>query len=616
MPTTLPASNMPANVDVFTAADTAGTLGSEIHHLLHNVPAAGLLAVQNLLVDRFDYNLRNAKYGGQADGVLVNDLTVSAGNLNIVNSASLTAAASGKTVMIDGAGPGGGVLTATLSAATSGSATLNTAASTAVTNAGGVWGTDDTAAWNAMLADWFHTGGWMWFGGVSLVTGQLLIPNDGVVAAPTNGQGPPNSPQLVGPWQPPGGILGYGGHWDGQWGGTLKAGGSILATSCTTNPAIFTAGTGAFLLQDLTFLMMTPDGVYLFEPTNTTLFAMRGSVSGRPSKSATTCTQKVFKLGGSSTTVGTSPNAPFQGYGTVIEDWYFDRINHSVEDGEYANGFILNRLTHSNTCGSTSSGDSPVFLSQAGNVNARLTDIVMEDKGGYAGGYVVTLSGWQNVVVDNPICAPDPAGTYGGVSYPGSSNAGLVHMTNGAANNEVRAGYRANPLGVPVIVEDSASLGLNKLSSSQEPADSGLLDVTLSANQPLTVSTITTVVWNAYSDDEGGTTGTQDAKDPGHLLNTSTGVVTIKVSGKYLIQAQLCYANGTASQASVNVVHNATSTNKGGRATTGGQAQVAVNVTTVMKLKAGDTISITTFAFGAGDSLLASNCFLTMHRLP
>lgn len=86
--------------------------------------------------------------------------------------------------------------------------------------------------------------------------------------------------------------------------------------------------------------------------TNTRLDFHHNSFFGHPTKLTTLCNQDAIVLGGTTQTIGISTDAPFQGYGTVIQNNHFQRIRRAVHGRTYANGNVVrdNNIWH--LCGS------------------------------------------------------------------------------------------------------------------------------------------------------------------------------------------------------------------------------------------------------------------------
>lgn len=71
------------------------------------------------------------------------------------------------------------------------------------------------------------------------------------------------------------------------------------------------------------------------------------------------CVTDVVLLGGTGITVGAGDSAPFQGYGGIIEENFFDGVRKHVVFGSFANGVQVLNNTGSATCGSTDAHGAP-----------------------------------------------------------------------------------------------------------------------------------------------------------------------------------------------------------------------------------------------------------------
>ena len=151
------------------------------------------------------------------------------------------------------------------------------------------------------------------------------------------------------PTQPPLRITGQGASANGYWTG-LPAGGTRLnLTQNATVAKIDTRGAGLLEIDHITLMDGGSDCSAFIQTTNTTLHIHDNAFSGTASGSSA-CNDAMI-LGGTSTTIGGSSIAPFQGYGTVIEDNFFDKIKRGVYGQAFANAVVVRDNTWSGTCG-------------------------------------------------------------------------------------------------------------------------------------------------------------------------------------------------------------------------------------------------------------------------
>jgi hypothetical protein len=184
--------------------------------------------------------------------------------------------------------------------------------------------TDDTAAVQAAIESLAETGGVVFFPvGKYLINGQIVLPNDG---EPTDTR------------QKPYVFSGVGAFYDSRKG--IPTGGTILDLRFE-GPKIVTYGLGLLEASGITFASFgNNDDPFIFT-TNTTLHIHDCGFYGTAPHH--TADNDAIILGGTdASAVGTNdPNAPFQGYGTVIRDNYFARIRRIVYGRVFANAVVV-----------------------------------------------------------------------------------------------------------------------------------------------------------------------------------------------------------------------------------------------------------------------------------
>ena len=196
---------------------------------------------------------------------------------------------------------------------------------------------DDTDAIQLAINSLAATGGVVHFpAGLYLVLGPLVLPHNG---ATFNTR------------QPPFAFTGTGAFFEGRNGG-VPSGGSILNLLYAAGPKIATYGLGLFELSGITLADYGDDAQPFLYTTNTTLHVHDAGFFG--SKPGVAAQNDAIVLGGTSAISigGPSPNAPFQGYGTVIRDNYFNRVRRVVYGRVYANGVVVTGNTSWQQCGS------------------------------------------------------------------------------------------------------------------------------------------------------------------------------------------------------------------------------------------------------------------------
>jgi hypothetical protein len=211
--------------------------------------------------------------------------------------------------------------------------------------------TDDTAAIQAAInaAD-AGGGGTIYFPpGTYVVLGQITFPYTGTF--------PPkqNAMRLVGAGASASGIF-----LNLPGGVGVPKGGTILDIRYNgTTAKILTIGSGLLEITGITFTNTAADALPWIYTTNTTLWIHNNAFYG--SKERTACDQDVIILGGTTTVHSTTAlDAPFQGYGTVIRDNFFDKIRRAVHCRVFCNGVVISGNTIWELAGSNIANIAPI----------------------------------------------------------------------------------------------------------------------------------------------------------------------------------------------------------------------------------------------------------------
>lgn len=194
--------------------------------------------------------------------------------------------------------------------------------------------TDDTASVQAAIDSLAETGGVVFFPlGKYLINGQIALPNDGEPADTR---------------QKPYVFAGVGAFYDSRKG--IPSGGSLLDLRFN-GPKIVTYGLGLLEAAGITFANFGADSEPFILTTNTTLHIHDCGFYGN--KPHHTADNDGIILGGTDASgVGSNdPNAPFQGYGTVIRDNYFARVRRAVYGRVFANAVVVTGNTLWSNCG-------------------------------------------------------------------------------------------------------------------------------------------------------------------------------------------------------------------------------------------------------------------------
>lgn len=193
--------------------------------------------------------------------------------------------------------------------------------------------TDDSAAvLAAITAANGASGGIIYFpAGTYRINSQIVFPNDGAT--------PPKQKSIR--------LMGAGPSHSGQGVAAAPNGGTILDLRYSgSNGKIVTFGQGYLEIDHLT---MQESGATTVTPfiytTNTTLHIHDVEGFGYSGKTTTSCDQDFIVLGGTTTTIDGTANAPFQGYGTVIENNYMNRLRRFIYFRTYSNGIQVTNNT-------------------------------------------------------------------------------------------------------------------------------------------------------------------------------------------------------------------------------------------------------------------------------
>jgi hypothetical protein len=251
--------------------------------------------------------------------------------------------------------------------------------------------TDDYAAFAAALAALYAADG----GTLKLakkryrINTAIVLTNDGTHTGST----PSRQPAIQ--------IIGEGSWASGQ-GGTVEGCTILDIRSSDVLGHIQSYGLGLLVLEDfhLTDGGNSGGNPFIFH-TATTLKANRISVIGSSNVGSATCNQDAIISGGTGTDYTTVANGPFQGYGTIIRDCYFDRIRRGWYARTYCNGCVFSGNTFWNASGTNlASGAAVEILGDASNNSVgNHIDIPILEIGSYVYGVKLTKSSWNYIKV-------------------------------------------------------------------------------------------------------------------------------------------------------------------------------------------------------------------------
>jgi hypothetical protein len=279
--------------------------------------------------------------------------------------------------------------------------------------------TDDTVAIQAAIDAAMASGQPVIFhSSTYLINGQIVLTNDGST--------PPKQKPLH--------LIGAGASMSGR--GTGAYGGTILNMVYTgTYGKILTSGLGLLEIEGITFTDTSGGATPFIYTTNTGLHIYDCAFIG--SKTATNCDQDAIILGGTTQVEGAGGlNDGFQGYGTIIQNNYFDHIRRAVYGRTFANAIVISYNTIWGNCGSNLDGGAAIEIdnpavgattSDAGN----LIQGNLFEMGGYPYGIKLGRAA-QNTIIDNSFW--DESETTIATTYLGPDS----------NTNYVRPGFYAN----------------------------------------------------------------------------------------------------------------------------------------------------------------------------
>ena len=282
-------------------------------------------------------------------------------------------------------------------------------------------------------------------------------------------------PQYSGtpPVQVPLRITGTGCHYSSLTGGppNVPAAGSTIfnMTSAATYGKLLTLGLGYLEITGIVFKDTAGTSAPWIYTTNTTLNIHDCSFFG--SKTWTNCNQDCIVLGGTVEAFGDdNPTHGFQGYGTVIERNYFDKIRRVAWLRTYCNGISIKSNTVWADCGSNLA-------------NGACIDLMGSSAGGGAGanyivGNTIEVPGYpyafscvyaqSNVFIGNGLY--DNTGTTLGMIYYGTGAASNLLIGNShpypTPSSNIAGSFSYN---TAIFDSEPLKIGFNLLGSQSNP---------------------------------------------------------------------------------------------------------------------------------------------------
>jgi hypothetical protein len=305
------------------------------------------------------YNVRD--YGAAADRQRVTDGVMTNASAILTSATAAWAARDvGKTVYVAGAGAAGAELASTIASRQSATqVTLAAVASTSVSGAQIVWGTDDTAAFQGLLAALSAAGGGTGVvpAGLYLLAGQLVHPANGGSGARSlrlTGSGTTRSAS-----------------------GLIPAWGTLLDMRYAGSDAkIVTLNYGCLELDHITFHDSGVDTLPFILTTRTTLLIHDNEFYG--TGVGTASVQDAIVLGGATQVLDATVTSQFAGYGTVITANFFNKVRRAALLQSYANSVVFSFNTIWSGGGGVAPIDCEPVLSGDNNAGAAIVGNLIE----------------------------------------------------------------------------------------------------------------------------------------------------------------------------------------------------------------------------------------------
>jgi hypothetical protein len=232
--------------------------------------------------------------------------------------------------------------------------------------------TDDSDAILAAIKAAQQIGGIVFFApGTYVANSQWVIPNDG--------GSPPQQNALR--------ITGAMGS--ANFYSNTHTSGAIIKSNFVGTPGLIdTRGYGLLEIDHLTFI---ETGAAVTTPwihtTNTTLYVHDVTFVGHSSKAGITCDQDAIVLGGNTFTQGGGPDNMFGGYGTTIENNFFDGIRTAVRGKLTVNGVRVLSNSIVSRSGSNEANGAPFILDASANAGGG-------DVGNFFAGNLIEMDGY------------------------------------------------------------------------------------------------------------------------------------------------------------------------------------------------------------------------------
>jgi len=159
-------------------------------------------------------------------------------------------------------------------------------------------------------------------------------------------------------------------------------GGTIIDLRDSTLPGVFLNAEGLLHIEGITFTQLgTAHTQKMFVVTNTTAHFVGCGFFGHASKTATTADQDAIQFGVTTTTIDGTTDAPFQGYGSVVERCHFNKIQRGVYGRMYANALKVLHNTWWAQCGGSAAiefdgGGDSVNYNVGGTIVGNLIECV------------------------------------------------------------------------------------------------------------------------------------------------------------------------------------------------------------------------------------------------
>lgn len=303
--------------------------------------------------------------------------------------------------------------------------------------------TDDTTALNNALAAWYAAGGGtIVVDGSNLckIAGQITVPNSlGTTAATLRGDANGDG---ANPSQPFLRITGkVGAPVNGRWGALpTPVNGFNFSYNVGDYGAFNSLGHGKLEIDHLVLLSSDADGGGILYWNNTTVHVHDNTFIGAGAGGTASVTTAIYTGWGTYTTGGAPGNA-FQGYGSMIERNWFDKVACAVNAQAASNNLVIKNNVVSLTSGNTTNAAFITYLCTGVSFIENLIEVYNFKYGIYLLGndnYVNGNNCWDHHVGVTTACVNIDSGSVGNLVFvPHSDTTYFVDNATDKSSNRI-----------------------------------------------------------------------------------------------------------------------------------------------------------------------------------